>query len=45
MENCKPVSTPWKDISDDPNCEPMSITLYKCAIRSEFDGDQAVAMQ
>ena len=34
MENCKPVSTPCEDIIDDENCEPISITLYKCAIGS-----------
>ena len=34
MESCKPVSTPCEDIIDDQNCEPIFITLYKCAIGS-----------
>ena len=34
MENCKPVSTPFEEMSNDSNSKSISTTLYKCAVGS-----------
>ena len=34
MENCKPVSTPFEEMSNDSKSKSISTTLYKCAVGS-----------